>query len=158
MNLLITEIDEYIDVTNFNSKDPNVNSFLKKNALKNKKNLLTRTYILLDTDTNSTVGYITLSANKLELATSEKYEMRHVPAILLGRIGVDNKFREKDYGMKLIQYAIGICNEVKNFIGCRLFIAEVNKDSDIKDYLLKKGFFEELSDKRYHYLSIDLLI
>ena len=54
-------------------------------------------------------------------------------------------------------YALGVCNEVKNLIGCRLLIIEVEKEDPTKDYLIENGFQEEKSNKKYHFLSIDVL-
>ena len=81
-----------------------------------------------------------------------------MPAALLGRIGIDDKYRGQDLAREyLIRYVLGVCNEVKNYIGLRLLIIEVERGDSIKDYLIKNGFQEEKSNKKFHFLSIDLL-
>ena len=46
-------------------------------------------------------------------------------------------------------YALGVCTKVKNYIGCRLFIVEVEREDSIRDYLIKNGFQEEKSNKKF---------
>jgi len=77
---------------------------------------------------------------------------------LLGRLAIDDKYRGSNLGEDLIKYAIGICDEVKDLIGCRLLIVEVRKtDSKLLNYFLKKGFEKIREGTQFHYIMIDLL-
>ena len=61
-----------------------------------------------------------------------------MPAALVGRIGIDDKYRGQDLARKyLIKYVLGVYNEVKNLIGLRLLIVKVERGDKIKDYLIK---------------------
>ncbi len=158
MNLFISEIQEYQNITIFHCQNENVNEFLIKHALYNNRNLLSKVYILIDRDFDEIAGIFTLSAYRLNLPYNEKYSIQQVPAVLLGRIGVADKYRGQNLAKEyLIRYALGVCDEVKNYIGCRLLIVEVEREDSIKDYLIKNGFQEETSNKKYYFLSIDLL-
>lgn len=158
MKLLFSEINERQNITSFHCQNENVNEFLNKYALYNNRNLLSKVYILTDKDTEDIAGIVSLSAYRLNLPYSEKYSIQQVPAVLLGRIGVADKYRGQDLAKEyLIKYALGVCNEVKNYIGCRLLIVEVEREDPIKEYLIKNGFQEETSNKKYYFLSIDLL-
>ena len=159
MNFIVTEITNDINLKDFKCTNEDVNKFLKIHALNNHLKNLSKIYILINEETSALIGYMTLSADALRLPDSKKYEIREVPAILLGRIGIDDKYRGKKYAETyLIPFAIGVCHEVMNNIGCRLLIAEINLVDSILDFFLKNGFKIERESKKYHYLSIDLLI
>ena len=158
MAFIITEIYDQLKTDSFNSQNDKVNDYLHKYALYNSKNLLSKVYVLIDQTTEVLAGVISLSAYRLNLPHSEKYSIQQVPAALLGRIGIDEKYRGQDLAREyLIKYVLGVCNEVKNYLGLRLLIVEVERGDLIKDYLKKNGFQEEKSNKKYHFLSIDLL-
>jgi len=158
MNFIITEINDQLNIDLFHSQNDQVNEFIHKNALYNNKNLLSKVYVLVDKDQIYIAGIISLSAYMLNLPHSKKYTIQQVPAVLLGRIGIDDKYRGQNLVREyLIKYALGVCSEVIDYIGCRLLIVEVEKGDSIKDFFIKNGFQEEKSNKKYHFLSIDLL-
>jgi len=158
MDLIITEINDQLDTESFHCQNDKVNDFLHNFAIYNNQNLLSKVYVLIEKGPNNLVGIISLSAYRLTLPHSKKYTIQQVPATLLGRIGIDDKYRGHNLAREyLIKYVLGVCNEVKNYIGCRLLIVEVDREDPIKDYLIKNGFQEEKSNKKYHFLSIDLL-
>ena len=158
MSFTITEISDQLITESFHCQNDKVNEFIHEHALYNNKNLLSKVYVLIDEDTEAIAGVVSLSAYRLNLPHNKKYSIQQVPAALLGRIGIDDKYRGQDLTRDhLIKYALGVCNEVKNYIGCRLFIVEVERGDSIREYLLKNGFQEEKCNKKFHFLSIDLL-
>lgn len=157
-NILIKEIDEDCNLKSFKCEKDIVNKFFYKNSLFNNINLLSKVYIIENIGNKDIIGYFTLSTYRLNLEHGKKYGIQKVPAILLGRMGVDNDYR----GLRLtethiIPYTIGICNDVKQNVGCRLLIAEIEKGDTLKDYLIKIGFNEERITKTHDILSLDLL-
>lgn len=158
MSFIITEIYKQLKLESFNCQNDKVNDFLHRYALYNNQNLISKVYVLVEQDTKDIAGVISISAYRLNLPHSEKYSLQQVPAALLGRIGIDDRYRGQDLArVYLIKYILGLCNEVKNYIGLRLLIVEVEKGDPIKAYLIKNGFQEEKSNKKFHFLSIDLL-
>ena len=158
MNLLVKELDNSFDVTSFICESDEVNKFVHENALDNNRNLLTKVFGLIDIETNVLIGVIALSAYRINMPDAEKYGIAQIPSVLLGRIGVANDYRGQNFlRSHLIPYAVAICNIVKDFIGCRLLITEINKGDSLREYLLNQGFDEEKVNKNYHFLSIDLL-
>jgi len=158
MSFIITEIYNQLKTDSFNCQNDKVNEFIHKYALYNNQNLLSKVYVLIDKDTESIAGVISLSAYRLNLPHSKKYSIQQIPAALLGRIGIDEKYRGQDLAREyLIKYVLGVCNEVKDLIGLRLLIVEVEKGDSIRDYLIRNGFQEEKSNKKFHFLSVDLL-
>lgn len=145
-NLLLYKINEIfeifknIDLHKFCCENDEVNEYLYNIALISNEKLLSKTYIIINKENNDIVGFFTLSASLLKLKESKKYDISGVPAILLGRIGVDNKYRHQYIGEFLLEMALGICEEVKELIGCRLILTENVAGSKILDYFKKLGF------------------
>ena len=158
MNLLVKEIDDNIRINNFCCKNKEVDSFLQEKALENNKNYYSKVYILLDIETSESVGLITLSSYILNLPSTKVYNIQRVPAVLMGRLGIDNKHRNNNYTIEyLIPYAMAVCYKVMDLIGCRLLIAEVERGDKLREYLTRNGFIELHCNKKYHFLCIDLL-
>jgi hypothetical protein len=74
-----------------------------------------------------------------------------VPALLLGRLGVDKDARCDDDGNKnyhgytLIDACIRMASALKKIVGCRYI--RVDAYPDMVDYYRKKGFETEVPDK-----------
>ena len=68
-------------------------SISDSNSVHNYQNLLSKVYVLIDVDTKYIARVISLSAYRLNLPRTTKYSIRQIPAVLLGRIGIDDKYR-----------------------------------------------------------------
>ena len=159
-NLLLYELNERIDVRKFCCEDDEVNDYFYNKALTNNLKLISKTYVVNNKNNNDVVGIFTLSASLLKLTGKEQYGISRVPTILLGRIGIDNKYRKQNLGQFLLEQAIGICEAVKKLIGCRLLITESTSGSKTLTYFKNLGFKYETTDKRsgkiFEVLSFDL--
>ncbi|MHA1490007.1 MAG: hypothetical protein ACTSRI_10160 [Promethearchaeota archaeon] len=162
-DILIRIIDEECNLKSFKCEKDIVNKFFYKKSIFNNKNLLSKVYIIENIRNKNIIGFFTLSIYRLNLEHGKKYGIQKIPAILLGRIGVDNNHR----GLRLtethiIPFTIGVCNDVKQNVGCRLLITEIEKGDQkgdqLKDYLLEIGMNEEKITRSHHILSVDLLI
>ncbi|MHA1381357.1 MAG: hypothetical protein ACTSRG_23560 [Candidatus Helarchaeota archaeon] len=154
--LVITELTTEMKIDSFNCTNKKVNDFLKTNAISNQEKLISRVYVYLNIENGDIAGLISLSAYRLNLADSEKYSINKIPAVLLGRLAIDEKYLGHNLGMDLLEYASGICSKVKSLIGCRLLIIEVEKNDLVLEYFMNYGFKVERV-KNFHYLSLDLL-
>ena len=94
----------------------------------------------------------------LRLSDSKKFDIQKVPAALIGRIAIDNEYRGYTLGRDLIQFALGRCHYIKNYIDCRLLVVEVKKEDPIKDYLANFGFELVHESKGFYILVFDLFI
>ncbi len=156
-NLIFIEINDTTNISNFYCNNEELNSFFREKALKNNQNLLSKVYICLNIINHEIAGFITLSNYLLRLADSKLYGIQRVPAALVGRLAVDNKYRGLNLGTYLLSFAFEECNHVKKRIGCRLMVVEVKKGDLILDYMKSVGFQELHSDKTFNYLGLDLL-
>ena len=157
-DLLIIELSDDIKTNSFCCEKDDLNTFFHERSKYNNKQLLSKIYIYFNTKTNVVIGFISLSCYLLKLANIKDFGIQKVPAALLGRLAIDNKYRHYDLGKDLISYIYGVCQDIKNYIGCRLLVTEVEKKDPILEYLKDYGFEIVHEGKRFYYLGIDLLI
>jgi predicted N-acetyltransferase YhbS len=100
-----------------------VNEFIHKEALQYQNELRGMTYVFCYDGVN--VGYVTVAMHaievketKLRMVTREK----HYPALLLGRLGVHNDFRDRNVGSALCRWTIGFGKELSKRVGCKFVV------------------------------------
>ncbi|MDO9098902.1 MAG: N-acetyltransferase, partial [Candidatus Methanoperedens sp.] len=97
--LIIRPLTKRIDPVFFNSHSDELNEFLKKDAMRDQKNRVSKTYLCCWK--KNIAGYVTLLTDTLELhAVSEidgidGYFYQKYPAIKIARLAVDVKFERK---------------------------------------------------------------
>lgn len=74
---------------------------------------------------DQTVGFVTTSMSKL--FTELNGLSFNFPSVLLGQMGVDRTHQGRNIGRRLVKYVLGLANNLKENIGCRLVILEVKK-------------------------------
>jgi len=155
--LIFKELDKDAIVEPFNCGDHLINSFLTDLALFNQKRKLSKTYVFCLKDSNEVIAFVTLSASQLNTGDARIFGIDKVPIVLLGRLGVDNNFKNKNLGNTLIKIALEKSLEASNIIACRLLLVETTLD--MKSYYLKKvtmGFEWFRDRKNSSILFIDL--
>ena len=86
------------------------------------------------------VGFFAMSMNalatdnmqegdRIKKATTKRY-----PAILLGQMGIDKKFRNRDLGYWVCQHCIGLGRKITPKIACKVIMLHTNAD--------KAGYYE----------------
>lgn len=105
MNLVICPID-YLGVsrsslkrTQFDCSNQELNDYLKKYAIINDRNGVAKVFVAVPQGSQVIVGYYTSSASVI-LTQAITDELRgnfpkETPALLIGRIAVDNPYKEK---------------------------------------------------------------
>lgn len=111
MDLLLNApipIEENHDLSQFDSGIQSLNDWLQKKALKNEKARASRTFVICQN--NQVIGYYSLASASIahEEATSKTRRNMPdpVPAVLLGRLAVDQTYQGKGLGSALLQDAL----------------------------------------------------
>ena len=109
----------------FSCGDETLDTYLKKRASQEANKKIATTFVLLHSQTNSVIGYYTLSAASimladLPIATAKKLpKYPHVPATLLGRLAIDSRYQGRGYGELLLtdalRRALQVTTEVSSF-------------------------------------------
>jgi len=106
------------------------------------------------------IGFISICASKFY--TKIDGRETSYPAILIAQLGVTEDSQGQGYGSELIKLAIGIARRIKDQIGCRLVVLDVDQGKEATIRLYKKNGFEiaktqsKLNDKRLLALHYDL--
>jgi GNAT superfamily N-acetyltransferase len=120
-------------------EDLGLNEFIHNEALEYQQDCMGATYVFFNQ--HIPVGFVTIAMyaievkeTKLRIVTNEK----RYPALLLGRLGVDNNFRDRHAGRCIIQWTVAHAQELAKEIGCR-FVVVLTRPSKV-DFYEKCGF------------------
>jgi GNAT superfamily N-acetyltransferase len=145
------------DVSRFACGKPALNQYLKRYALKNQREDISRTYVTKKAD--RVVGYYTLTFGSIshEEATRKiKDELPGypIPIILLARLAVDVGEKGKGLGAALLRDAMLRTLQAAEIAGLRAMLTHA-KDEDAKAFYLKYGFEESPAHPLHLMLRID---
>ena len=133
---------EHNDASHFECASPELNDFLKEDALENQKELISKTYLCYHP--HRLVGYITFATDVLkakEMRVKEHLEgilYAEYPAIKIGRLAVDKKYERKGVGRFLLLIAVGKALKISGEVGCRFITVDSKRESI--EFYQKHGF------------------
>ncbi len=132
------------EVSGFGCGKPPLNQYLKKYALLNQQNEVSRAYVA--TRGLRVVGYYTLTFGSVshEEATAKiKAELPQypIPIILLARLAVDQKEAGKGLGKGLLKDALLRTVQAADIAGLRATLTHA-KDEQAKQFYIRYGFDE----------------
>lgn len=107
----ITPLCEEHNTIDFDCGDKDLNEFIKKDALKQKKEGWNTTYVATEIGCKKVIGFFALSQDSITISSETKRkfgnEYTSIPAIKIGRFAVDKKYQNKGIGQYILKYAIG---------------------------------------------------
>lgn len=151
-----------LDLTEDDQSDPlEIHSFYHNDLGKYHVNKLS-TVRLVKAD-GKIIGYFTLSMNAIELSTLDKDEKvsgtstKKYPAILLGRMGVDKKYRKKGIAREVCKFCQGIADVVSEKVACRYIMLHTTTIKAEKVYK-KFGFIQSANPPKKGIVSMYMRI
>jgi GNAT superfamily N-acetyltransferase len=146
------------NVSTFDCGAESLNNWLRTRALKNETTGASRTFVSIDSETETVAGYYCLSASSLLLEAAPGGLRRNmpdpIPVILIGRLAVDQTFKGKGLGASLLQHALLKGLEASRIIGARAFIVDA-LDDEAERFYSKFGFaLMPPASKRAMYLLV----
>jgi GNAT superfamily N-acetyltransferase len=116
--------------------------------------LLGRTYVFtLDSNAEQIVCFFTVSNDGLKVdhrtnnarrKVNKKIphvkQMRNYPAVLIGRLGVNDTFRGQGIGSQLMDFIKAWFSSDENKTGCRFILVDAYNEKDVLDYYSKNEF------------------
>lgn len=139
-------------------REPEIETFFRERVDGEERNGGCRCYVLLHEDRgDEPIGFYTLSASILrlsELSQSEKVNLPYptVPTLLLGRMGVDDRYQGRGYGTTLLLHAFCTAFETLELIGHVGVLVDAKNDALVTYY--KKHGFELVKGHRL-FISVD---
>lgn len=157
--LILKGIEE-IDITcldAFSCSRPNLDDFLKEEALGYAQYGLTATTVVFRPDDPCPIAYFSLSSDALKLATSEKFDLglpfetavSYFPAVKITRLAVSEEFHGQGLGPHLINMIEGMV--FKDHISTRLLTVDAANEEKVLRMYRRSGFVDSLEkEHRQH--------
>jgi len=117
----------------FKVHSQNINDFLVKEAFQEQNESLNTTHLLFYKDDNSEylTGFMSLCADNIRLEICEEEEegliYANIPSLKIARLGIDKNFQDKKLGKFMIDNAINIALNMRNFIGVKFITVDCYK-------------------------------
>jgi GNAT superfamily N-acetyltransferase len=111
----------------FHSKNEEVNNFLKERAIIETADNTTKIYVAhVD---RRIIAYVAIMCSHYRYKPVGFDTEFRVPGLLIGQLGVDERFEHKGIGSMLIDYCISIVMEIKTLAACRIIYVESFDDA-----------------------------
>jgi GNAT superfamily N-acetyltransferase len=138
------------DVAGFTCGKPTLDNWIVGRAKANQQSGTSRTWVVVE-DGGVVIGYYASSAGSLirQNATSKarRNQPEEIPAILLGRLAVDENHQGSGLGPALLKHFIAKSLEVSEIVGVRLLLVHAI-DEDARDFYLHFDFESSPIDDR----------
>lgn len=133
-------------------KNRDVEIFLHQKAIESNIRSFSRTYILINEDDKSIIGYFTLLAKSFNFKNNVSNNVRgkitgnkrstDFTTILIAQLGKDDTYRTSYLGSNLIDDALEVCKNIKEDVGLRIVCVEHDKINKLDDFYVSNGFKE----------------
>lgn len=131
------------DIAGFGCGRAELNEWLVRRALRSERNRGARTYVTCDTSSGRVAGFYSLSAFSVVRSTAPGVLSRNapdpIPAVLLGRLAVDQRFQGARLGASLLHDAVGNSTSAAERIGLRALVVDALDDGAAAFYV-RYGF------------------
>ncbi len=138
-------------ISNFSSKKKQLNDFLKNDALEYQKLNLGVTYLLLDSNCEKVISYVTFGMGALKIPDPKTFEFKgkilknypkefpnSFPAMRIGQLATTKDEESRGGARLLMDYAVKLALEYRKGVGCAYLIADAYPD--VVEVYKKFGF------------------
>lgn len=147
-------LTEHHQVTGFNCGHDSLNDWLTKRALKNQDSGANRTFVICSQ--NNVIGYYALASGSVERidapGTISRNMPEPIPVAVLARLAIDKKHQGQGLGVALLKDAMQRTAFIANDVGIRAILVHA-LDDEAKEFYLRYGFVESLTDSLTLFLS-----
>jgi len=127
--MIIEKLSRYHNREEFDCGNEFLNEFIKKYAYQNQNRYLVGITYVIHID-NKVIGYITLSAGSIKKTLmNKKKPYDDIPVLRIGRLAVDNNYKNKGIGKKLLKFAFNKALELKDTFGCVGIVVDAKKEA-----------------------------
>lgn len=132
---------------NFDCGDVFINRYLKTMANQHAKKSIAKVYVYAQN--NNILAFYTLNSTELDNSNTLKGYPNKIPAVLIGRMGVDNTTKGQGLSKIAIAHALQMIKQASEFIGIAFVVIDAKTDELVHHY--QKLGFMLLADKRLVY-------
>jgi GNAT superfamily N-acetyltransferase len=157
--LIIAPLSSHHDRKDFNCGELSLNQYLQQQARQSSAKRISRTFVAVEDQESPTIlGYHTTLVTILEVAqVPAKISKSRIPALLLARLAVDQKFQGKGIGEFLLLDVLRRAVIISEHTGLHAVVLDALTDR-AKNFYLRYGFNELLDDPYHLYIPIGTVI
>lgn len=145
--------------SDFDCGEPLLNDFLQRQAGQLTRKGYGKTYVALNDDKRTVIGFLTLSVGQLEaayLSPDLKLPRSPAPVMRIGRLAVSLKAQGHGVGQHLMAFALRLSLEFSQQVGLYAVLVEA-KHAKAKAFYETLGFVATLDNPLRLYLPISIL-
>ena len=124
MELELINITTGVELDNFNSNNPSLDTYLKREAYYEHMMHLSNTKLVMIN--NKIAAFFTMEFREIKIPVD--YDENIYPVICLKCLAVDCKFQSQGIGSTILEYITPQCQEISEFVGCRCLIIDAIKE------------------------------
>jgi predicted N-acetyltransferase YhbS len=136
-------IDSEHDLTAFQSGEPTLDDWLRRRALRNEAGGGSRTYVVCAGRNQQVVAYYCLAAGAIAHAGASTRVRKNmpdpIPAVVIGRLAVDQRLQGRGIGRALLRDAILRTIQAAKIAGIRAILVHAMSD-DARTFYEQAGF------------------
>ena len=114
------------DIAEFQSGEPALDEWLRARALQNMDMAASKTYVICAQGTQRVVGFYAICMGQIlnqdATGAMRRNMPRHIPAVILGRLAIDQNGQGKGLGQALLQDAVMRSERAANDVSARLLV------------------------------------
>ena len=135
MKIEIRKLEKRDNRKNFRSGEIEIDRFFLKFAGQNQfKHKIGNTYIAIDRETETILGYATITVGSLnidglDIEEFKKFPHYPLPIVRISRLGVDEHFQSQGIGRKLMQKMLYLAIEIEELVGCIGIFVDAKEDA-----------------------------
>jgi hypothetical protein len=167
-NLDFTGLTVKYEIIDFDCGDTDLNDFIKNDALQYQSQLLTKTYLFSEKE--EVIAFFSVSNDSLKDNDFEKWNnlsrkvpnrkrRKDYPAVKIGRLGVNSKFKGKQLGTQIL-FFIKNWFTTENKTGCRFVLVDAYNSPEVIKFYEKNDFTlltEKDQNKKTRLMYFDLI-
>lgn len=111
----------------FDCGEPSLNVFLSKYARQSEDQNTARTWIVLDRENRKIIGYVSVSNTSIERQNGGavvKSYVNPIPALLLARLAVDQSYKGRGWGEKILLSAFQKAKEINEISAIQAIVVD----------------------------------
>ena len=135
MKIEVRKLEKRDNRKEFRSGEIEIDRFFVKFAGQNQfKHKIGNTYVAIDTESGTILGYATISVssmniNGLAIEEFKKFPNYPLPIVRVARLGVDEHFQSQGIGQKLMQKMLYLAIEIEDLVGCIGIFVDAKDDA-----------------------------
>ena len=135
MKIEVRKLEKRDSRKEFRSGEIEIDRFFLKFAGQNQfKHKIGNTYVAIDRESETILGYATISVGSLnidglDIKEFKKFPNYPLPIVRVARLGVDERFQSQGIGRKLMQKMLYLAIEIEELVGCVGLFVDAKEDA-----------------------------